>query len=130
MSGEDLKQKLKEAGYTQAEVARRLGVIPQSVIQALEAKDIKTGFLEELCKVLNVDMGFFYGKMSSVDDTDITTELERLREENARLREEIRIKTDPEQPKKESEVYRLWMEHMRITERMQDLYQQEKGRNV
>lgn len=123
MSGEDLKKKLKEAGYTQAEIARKLGVIPQSVIQALEAKDIKTGFLENLCKALNVDIGFFYEiPAPSVEDD----ELEQLRKENAELRSEISWMRDPEHPKKESEIYRLWMEHMRITEKMQELYQKEK----
>ena len=53
-------------------------------------------------------------------------ELIRLRNENERLREELRRHKDPEQPRKESEVYLLWMEHMRITEKMQELYQKEK----
>lgn len=60
-------------------------------------------------------------------------ELLRLREENALLREELRMKTDPDQPRKESEVYRLWMEHMKlskqqmkISDRMQELYQKLK----
>lgn len=60
-------------------------------------------------------------------------EITRLREENARLREELRMKTDPDQPKKESEVYRLWMEHMKLSERqielsnrMHALYQKQK----
>lgn len=65
------------------------------------------------------------GTMFGSDGAE-SEEIERLREENVRLREELRRKEDPEQPKKESEVYRLWMEHMRITEKMQELYQKEK----
>lgn len=56
-----------------------------------------------------------------------------LIEENERLRSELNRRNDPELHKKESEVYRLWMEHMRlseklmdITDRMRMLYQQER----
>ena len=75
------------------------------------------------------------GDMFSNDDvlTCNNEELIRLREENEKLRNELRMKDDPEQPTKESEVYRLWMEHMRLCEqeialsnRMQELYKQQK----
>ena len=61
MSGEALKQKLKDLGVSQAELARRLNVIPETIAQALKAKDIKSGFLEDLCRVLDKDISFFYG---------------------------------------------------------------------
>ena len=35
------------------------GVLPP--VEQLRAKDIKTGLLESICKVLNVKMDFFYG---------------------------------------------------------------------
>ena len=119
MSGEELKKKLKDAGYTQAEVARRLGVVPQSIIQTLEAKDIKTGFLEDLCRVLDKDMSFFY-------DINTNDELERLREENRRLKQELSRMSDPGMKEKENKIYNLWMKFMEITEEMQVLYK-EKG---
>ena len=131
MSGEELKKKLKNAGISQAEIARRLGVVPQSVIQTLEAKDIKSGFIEELCRILNKDLSFFYDMPASSSNGDLTSlrnQVQVLQKENAQLKEELLRKEDPEQPKKESEMYRLWMEHMRITERMQELYRKEKER--
>lgn len=132
MSGEELKKKLKSAGISQAEIARRLGVVPQSVIQTLEAKDIKSGFIEDLCRVLDKDISFFYGGVTSAsqDPTEDIKILKKqvlaLQEENSKLKNELTRMNDPEHPKKESEVYLLWMEQMKITERMQELYKKEK----
>jgi hypothetical protein len=105
-----------------------MGVFPQSFNKTLQADDVKSGFLEKLAQVLGKDMSFFYDGAAStlsVDD-DFKKELEQLRKENKEIRAELARAKDPEQPKKESEVYRLWMEHMRITEKMQELYQKEK----
>lgn len=63
---------------------------------------------------------------SNTTSSNTSDELIRLRDENEKLREKLRMKEDPDQPKKESEVYLLWMEHMKITERMQELYKKEK----
>lgn len=126
MTGEQLKSKLDALGISQAEAARRMGVSSQSFNQFLEAKDVKTGLLENLCEAFNLNMGVFYDGAASSPTAIDDSELSRLREENARLREELRLKLDPNQPKRESEVYHLWMEYMKITERMQELYQKEK----
>lgn len=133
MTGEQLKSKLEALGISQAEAARRLGVIPQSFNQFLEAKDVKTGLLENLCEAFGLNMGAFYDGMASAINESEDSELARLREENARLREELRMKSDPNQPQRESEVYRLWVEYMKteerrmnINNRMFELYQKEK----
>ena len=125
MSGEDLKKKLKEVGISQAEIARRLGVIPQSVGQSLNADDIKSGFIEDLCRVLGKNMSFFYGETSVSQDHNkeiksLKEQVLALQEENSKLKNELTRMNDPEHPKKESEVYLLWMEQMKITERMQE----------
>lgn len=133
MTGEQLKSKLEALGISQAEAARRLGVIPQSFNQFLEAKDVKTGLLENLCEAFGLNIGDFYDGMASAINESEDSELARLREENARLREELRMKSDPNQPQRESEVYRLWVEYMKteerrmnINNRMFELYQKEK----
>jgi len=150
MTGEQLNKKLKDSGYVLADVARLLNVPPQSLNQTLNAKDIKTGFLEELCRVLNKDMSFFYetnddsmpeGYTVADDFRDGVKDLLHLQkrnlqliEENQRLRDELSRREDPNHSSKESEVYRLWMEHMRlseklmnITDRMRELYQKTEG---
>lgn len=104
MSGEELKKKLDELGVSYAEVARQLDVFPQSFNKTLKALDVSSGTLEKICRAFGKDMSFFYD-----------------------------IQPKPQQAEdgvtpssKESEVYRLWMEHMRITEKMQELYQKQK----
>ena len=132
MSGEQLDKILKDAGFVKAEIARLLGVPPQSVNQSLNAQDVKTGFLEDLCKVLNVDMGFFYGIAPSTLQFD-NAEMERLRTENDELRAELARMKDPDHYRKESEVYNIWMSYMKMEEhrmslnnRMLELYKQYK----
>ena len=139
MTGEQLNKKLKDSGYVLADVARLLNVPPQSLNQTLNAKDIKTGFLENLCQALNKDMSFFFDVPDKPRQADSRYEeladvIDTLRAENKRLRDELDMKDDPTQPNKESEVYRLWMEHMRLTEiqmklmdRMRELYQNKEG---
>lgn len=133
MTGEQLKSKLDALGISQAEAARRMGVSSQSFNQFLEAKDVKTGLLENICEAFGLNMGAFYDGAASSPKDDEDSELTRLREENQRLREELRMKSDPSQPKRESEVYHLWMEYMKteerrmnINNRMFELYQKEK----
>lgn len=60
MNGKELKAKLNESGLSLAEIARRLEVTPQSVSQFFKADDVRTGLLEDLCRVLDKDMSFFY----------------------------------------------------------------------
>lgn len=127
MKGSELKKKLDKLNVSQAKLAEMMGVFPQSFNKTLQADDVKSGFLEKLCQVLGKDMSFFYdGAASSSTDDELKAEVERLREENKNLRIELSQAKDPEQPRKESEVYRLWMEHMRITEKMQELFESQK----
>lgn len=124
MSGEELDKKLKDAGYVLADVARLLGVPPQSLNQTLNAKDVKSGFLEDLCKALGKDMGFFYG----ISVTNPNEEMKELRKENEKLKKQIDILSNIPSPSKESKVYKLWMKFMEITSEMQELYKEEKER--
>lgn len=117
MSGEDLKKKIESAGISQAEIARRLGVIPQSVGQSLSAKDVKSGFLEDLCRVFDMDISFFYSGESSAKSRDVgelKDYISHLQKENQELRSELSLKKDPDLQRKESEIYRLWMKQMEI----------------
>lgn len=132
MSGEELKKKLDAVGISQAEISRKLGVIPQSVNQSLAAKDVKSGFIESLCREFDLDVSFFY-EGATLSDAEYNKKIRifeekvlLLQQENDKLKEELTRMNDPELPKKESEVYRLWMEHMKITERMQELYKSQK----
>lgn len=60
MTGIQLKSILYKTGLTQIELAEKMGMSQQNFNKSLMVKDIKTGFLERLCEVLDVKMSFFY----------------------------------------------------------------------
>lgn len=60
MTGVQLKSILFKTGLTQIELAEKMGMSQQNFNKALMVKDVKTGFLERLCEVLDVKMAFFY----------------------------------------------------------------------
>ncbi|MBP3768436.1 MAG: helix-turn-helix transcriptional regulator [Prevotella sp.] len=73
MSGEELKKKLAETGISLTKISGMLGKTPQQLDQALNAKDVKTGLVEDLCRVLNVDIAFFYGAGDRIVAVDNST---------------------------------------------------------
>lgn len=66
MSGEELKAKISTLGISVNELGRRLEMSSSLISQALQAKDIKTGLLERICIVLNLNMSFFYPEIAEV----------------------------------------------------------------
>ena len=58
MSGKELRELLASKAILQKDIARQLNITPGGFSQQLRAKDIKTGLLESICKVLNVQNGF------------------------------------------------------------------------
>lgn len=133
MTGEVLKRKLDGTGLSQAEIARRLGVIPQSMTQYFKADDVRTGTLERLCEVLNKDMSFFYdipSKHVTDEDDEIITgmrdAIEALQHENSSLKAELIRLENIKLPTKDSKVYNLWMKFMEITCEWQEMYKEEK----
>lgn len=78
MTGKELKDKLSTCGISQAEIARRLGMSTQSMSQALNAADIKTGFLERIVAVTGIPLSYFYTAASAT----ITNESSELHVRN------------------------------------------------
>lgn len=60
MTGREVKAKLLSQGYILADVAKKMGVIPQTLNSLLQANDIKTGVLEKIAKAINKSAYFFY----------------------------------------------------------------------
>ena len=60
MSGKELREILASKGILQKDVAQKLNMTAGSFSQLLQAKDVKTGLLESICRVLNVKLNFFY----------------------------------------------------------------------
>lgn len=65
MTGEELKQKIKATGVSITEIAKRLNISQQSLSQALKAADIKTGLVEDVSRVLDKPIAFFFSKEAS-----------------------------------------------------------------
>lgn len=66
MKGVELKEKLKTSQYSIAEIARRMGISPQSLNSIFNSDDIKTGVLEKASQVLDIPISHFYGETCSV----------------------------------------------------------------
>lgn len=60
MSGKELRDLLASKGIMQKDIAQKLNMTAGSFTQLLRAKDIKTGLLEAICRVLHVKLDFFY----------------------------------------------------------------------
>ena len=70
MTGKELKDRLSTCGISQAEIARRLGMSTQSMSQALNTADIKTGFLERIVAVTGIPLSYFYPAASATITND------------------------------------------------------------
>lgn len=71
MDGKQLKAKLQTTGRSMVDISTALGMSAQALNSYFQVSDIKTGILEKLCIVLNVDMGFFY-PIASTQYTQVT----------------------------------------------------------
>ena len=60
MTGKDVKTKLLASGYVLADIAKEMGIIPQTLNSLLQANDIKTGVLENIAKAINKSVYFFF----------------------------------------------------------------------
>lgn len=68
MTGEQLKKKLLDMGIQQKDMADKLGMTRQNFSQALGAKDIKTGLLENICSALDITIADMYGLSITLDE--------------------------------------------------------------
>lgn len=92
MSGEELRAILKKTGVGITDIAKMLGVPQQNLSQALNAKDVKTGLIESLSKVLNQPLSFFYENVE-YKPQKITTEklIELLQKKDEQIDRLIRL---------------------------------------
>lgn len=65
MSGEDIRKKLIIMGVEQQKIAERMGLSKQNFSATLKTQNVKSGFIEELCKALDMSISDFYGEAST-----------------------------------------------------------------
>ena len=65
MEGQRIKDVMAKKNMTNAELARRLGIKPQTLSAALQIDDVKTGLLERIAAILGEPVTYFYTGESS-----------------------------------------------------------------
>lgn len=66
MNGKNLKEKLQADGVNLSALARKMGyATDQNLHSVLGAKDVRSGLIEDLAKVLNKPIGWFYEEEAS-----------------------------------------------------------------
>ena len=99
MTGKELKERIRTKGMSESEIARRLNMSQQGFNRTLRSEDVKTGLLEKLCKVFDVDMSFFYptnyanGSDSIYNVPTQNADVSDLIKQNAILTESIKTLT-------------------------------------
>ena len=79
MTGEELRLILKDADINLADLAGKLNKSPQSLNQALNAADIKSGLIEQISDAINVPVSSLYardGKAAIAQNPPTTVEVE------------------------------------------------------
>lgn len=66
MTGIELKAILMTNGYTQGDIADRIGESQQNFSSALRSDNLKSGLLERVAEAMGVTVGFLYGEGSQV----------------------------------------------------------------
>lgn len=62
MNGKDLKSRILDAKVPLATIADDLGVTAQSLNSTFHVKDVRSGTIEKIAKVLNKPVSYFYGE--------------------------------------------------------------------
>lgn len=62
MNGGELKEQLLKLEPTLIEVAKKLEISKQTLDSRLSTADVKTGFIEQLSKIYNQPISFFFGE--------------------------------------------------------------------
>lgn len=66
MKGVDIKEKLKKEGFKLKDIAQNLGFAnDQRLHSALKSDDVSSGLLENIAKVTNKSVGWFYNEEDS-----------------------------------------------------------------
>ena len=71
MSGEEVKEKLKQEGIVFSELARLLGYdSDQRLHSALKANDVRSGLIEDIARAINKSVSWFYPETTKTVATD------------------------------------------------------------
>lgn len=90
MKGLDIKEYIRREGYTQMEIARRLGISPQALRSRLNVASISLATIEMIAKAMNRPTESLLGSPYD-EETMLRRELERLRKIIAEQEIELKV---------------------------------------
>ena len=91
--GEYIKRIMSQSGITKAELARKLGVRPQSIDYLLSRKSVDTDTLYNLSLVLNHDFASLY----SIKKDQINSDNNILDKEQVKMKITIEVELSPQE---------------------------------
>lgn len=90
MKGSDIKEYIRREGYTQMEIARRLGMSPQALRSRINVASISLATIEMIAKAMNRPTESLLGSPYD-EETMLRRELERLRKIIAEQETELKV---------------------------------------
>lgn len=106
-------------------LAQDIGMSEANLHRCINNNKIQASDLEQISIRLDVDVRTFYDGLAIKSDSQ---EMDFLKSENAALKAELKRMKKLKLPARDSKIYNLWMKFMEITEEMQELYKEEKGK--
>ncbi len=71
---------LRSKGVSQANLAEKMGVAQSNLNRLLNSDDIKVSQLIEICKVLNLNPGYFFNGNETINNQDVENYKKRIKE--------------------------------------------------
>lgn len=91
MTGEHIRKKIREKGFTYRKIAQSIGETDQSFRMLLSSENVKSGTLERIAAAMGENVAYFYNEQPILTMVDYA-DFEATKRENELLRQIIRDK--------------------------------------
>ena len=115
MDGERIKYEIKKRGYTIKRIAKELNTSQQNLSAKLNADDISSGLIEQICEIIGVRMSDLYSDGDIISAVNNSTAIKGNQSCDPRLLDIIQAR-DKQNEKSQEQIDRL----LTIIEKMQE----------
>lgn len=115
MDGERIKYEIKKRGYTIKRIAKELNTSQQNLSAKLNADDISSGLIEQICEIIGVRMSDLYSDGDIISAINNSTAIKGNQSCDPRLLDIIQAR-DKQNEKSQEQIDRL----IAIIEKMQE----------
>lgn len=115
MDGERIKYEIKKRGYTIKRIAKELNTSQQNLSAKLNADDISSGLIEQICEIIGVRMSDLYSDGDIISAINNSTAIKGNQSCDTRLLDIIQAR-DKQNEKSQEQIDRL----IAIIEKMQE----------